>query len=211
MLRTAGSRAAARNPWDGGNARQAMQALRERLYAIPEVREFTRSARAKRHSAIDLAFGTSAWFLGIGLVAAAGLFQPWQAALGTASIVFALTCVSSLTHESWHSHLSNSRELNDLLSRWILSPLLFADFEEQQRKHLMHHAYLGEDDDPERPIYRMSTAAFVGMLVKRALVVPIVLGILRRTDGSNKNMTTAPPLSREGLMRIALIQGAWLS
>jgi fatty acid desaturase len=128
---------------------------------------------------------------------------------GTVALILGLSCVSALNHEAWHRHLSASERVNDVLSGWILSPLLVADFEVQQRNHLQHHAYLGEDADPDGQLYRMSTKTFVLMLLGRAMVIPYLLKIAGLRQEASANRTTERLLRGSSLLRIALVHGIW--
>jgi fatty acid desaturase len=195
------------NPWGAGNLKEELQGLRARFYNIPQVRDFVRGTRAQKRSGLDLLFAAATFFGGIALVLYGSNGALLIGGLGVIGIIAALTCVSSLTHESWHSSLSPSRDLNDFLSRWILSPLLFADFDAQRQKHLLHHIHLGEDDDPEGPLYRMATSDFLWMLMSRACVLPTLFRIL--TSKKTDNNATPSLVSLAGLLRIGLIQGSW--
>src|ERR1044071_6613797 len=55
--------------------------------------------------------------------------------------------VLNLMHECAHFHLFRVRALSDLWGRWIVGPLLLADFDGYRRRHWEHHKHLGEDGD----------------------------------------------------------------
>jgi fatty acid desaturase len=202
---------ASSNPWRRGSTKRDLQRLRARLRETAEVAAFAKISRQEKRSWPDLLFAAATIIGGVALVVH-GAGRNFLELLGASfMLVVGLSCVSSLTHESWHTNLSANKPLNDFISRWILSPLLVADFEIQQENHLLHHAYLGEDADPDGHLYRMSTRDFVRMLVGRAIVIPYVLKLagFRKEACTNGN---APRLiSGTGLFRILVVQGTWLT
>ena len=135
--------------WNNESTRRGLKRLRTDLSRIPEIAAYAKLSRSKKRSWPDLLFAAVAMFGGLALVVHGSKQSPLESLAGTAVLILGLSCVSALNHEAWHRHLSSSERVNDILSGWILSPLLVADFEVQQRNHLQHHAYLGEDADPD--------------------------------------------------------------
>ena len=193
--------------------RAVMKKIRHQLNAAPEIEVFLQKAKRQRSCGVDLLFVLVAFGLGLMLVALYALALPLIALAGTVCIVAALSAVSSLTHESWHGHLSNNPQINDFLSQWILSPLLVADYLPQRRNHLFHHSYLGEDKDPDGMLYRMSTREFVTMVARRFLIVPYllkILGVQKESSASIASEGHSLLASKAALMRIALVHGLWI-
>jgi fatty acid desaturase len=195
--------------WDSATTRHKLKRLRAELARIPEVAAYTRLSRSRKRSWPDLLFVVIAMLGGIALVIHGANQNLLESLAGTVALILGLSCVSALNHEAWHRHLSVSERFNDVLSGWILSPLLVADFEVQQRNHLQHHAYLGEDGDPDGQLYRMPTKAFVLMLLGRAMVIPYLLKIAGLRQEASANRTTERLLNGSSLLRIALVHGIW--
>lgn len=57
--------------------------------------------------------------------------------------------LTNLMHESAHYHVFKERWSSNLLGRWVLGPLMFANFDRYRQLHWAHHRNLGEDDDPK--------------------------------------------------------------
>ena len=193
--------------WNSESTRRGLKRLRAELSRIPEVAAYARLSRSKKQSWPDLLFAAVTMLGGIALVIHGSNRNLLESLAGTVVLVLGLSCVSALNHEAWHRHLSASERLNDILSGWILSPLLVADFEVQQRNHLQHHAYLGEDADPDGQLYRMSTKTFVLMLLGRAMVIPYLLKVAGLRQEASANRTTERLLRGSSLVRIALVHG----
>ena len=124
-------------------------------------------------------------------------------------LILALSCVAALKHEVWHRHLSASERVNDILSGWIDFVARRGILKSQQQNHLQHHAYLGEDADPDGQLYRMPTKTFVLMLLSRAMVIPYLLKIAGLRQEASANRTTERLLRGSSLLRIALVHGIW--
>jgi fatty acid desaturase len=71
-----------------------------------------------------------------------------------------------LLHECAHLLTFREPRRNELLARWLLAPLYFADFDAFRRRHWRHHRELGQPGDPKYT-YRIDIAGrrFVGLLV----------------------------------------------
>jgi|FEC22Drversion2_1045045.scaffolds.fasta_scaffold00873_8 fatty acid desaturase len=206
---TSSEQAARSTSWNNESTKRALKGLRGELSRIPEVAAYTTLSRSKKHSWPDLLFAAVTMLGGIGLVIHGSNQNLLESLAGTVLLVLALSCVAALNHEGWHRHLSASERVNDILSGWILSPLLVADFEVQQRNHLQHHAYLGEDADPDGQLYRMSTKTFVLMLLGRAMVIPYLLKVAGLCQEASANRAAERLLRGSSLLRIALVHGIW--
>ena len=55
----------------------------------------------------------------------------------------------NMMHECAHYHAFKGRWGSDLLGRWVLAPLMFADFDQYRLLHWAHHRDLGGRDDPK--------------------------------------------------------------
>jgi fatty acid desaturase len=191
------------------STKRALKKLRAEFSRVPEIAAYARWSRSKKVSWPDLLFAAAAMLGGVALVIHGASQSVVESMAGTVVLVFALSCVSALNHEAWHRHLSTSERVNDFLSGWILSPLVIADFEIQQQNHLQHHAYLGEDADPDGQLYRMPTRALALMLLGRVLVVPYLLKVAGLRQEASANPSAGRLLRASSLPRIALIHGLW--
>jgi fatty acid desaturase len=96
----------------------------------------------------------------------------------------AMNGLLNLMHEAAHYHVFRARWGSDVLGRWILGPLAFADFDGYRRRHWEHHRHLGFDGDTK-------DAYLVGIrgwrllaLLARCLAVMEAFGKFRRQWGS---------------------------
>ena len=66
-----------------------------------------------------------------------------------ALLVFGLSMngVLNLMHECAHRLVFRRGAWSDVLGRWIVGPLVFADFDRYRERHWAHHRYLGEPGD----------------------------------------------------------------
>jgi fatty acid desaturase len=55
----------------------------------------------------------------------------------------------NLMHECAHYHVFTKRWGSNVLGRWVLAPLMLADFDNYRQLHWAHHRNLGEGDDPK--------------------------------------------------------------
>ena len=58
-----------------------------------------------------------------------------------------LTGLLNLMHECAHRLAFRRRRSSDLLGRWLLGPLVLADFDAYRERHWAHHRNLGLDGD----------------------------------------------------------------
>ena len=61
----------------------------------------------------------------------------------------------NLMHECAHQHVFRNPRASVFLGRWIVSPMVVADFDAYQERHWRHHRKLGEAEDPKYA-YRVS-------------------------------------------------------
>jgi fatty acid desaturase len=72
----------------------------------------------------------------------------------------------NLMHECAHFHTFRRKELSDFWGRWLLGPLLFADFDGYRRRHWEHHKHLGvAGDTKDAYLIRISGASVLAMLL----------------------------------------------
>ena len=141
------------------------------------------------------------------LAAAAIGPSPW---LIVAWLWFGLTFTGplNLMHECAHRLAFRRRRSSDLLGRWVLGPLSFADFDAYRERHWAHHRNLGLDGDT-KDAYRVD--------IRGAGLVRLLAGCLSLRDAVRKFTRQAPPGEElplgEGvgmgaaLLRTAVVQG----
>lgn len=65
--------------------------------------------------------------------------------------------LGNVLHDCSHRNISRRAQVNDLIARTLVAPLLFADFEHYRKTHLAHHMHLGHPQhDPD---YLLSAGA----------------------------------------------------
>lgn len=58
--------------------------------------------------------------------------------------------LGNVLHDCGHRNVSRRAWVNDTIARYVVAPLLFADFEYYRKTHLAHHMHLGHPkDDPD--------------------------------------------------------------
>nr|MDQ3073943.1 fatty acid desaturase [Bacteroidota bacterium] len=60
---------------------------------------------------------------------------------------FSMNGILNLLHECAHWHVFIKKERSDLFGKYILAPMVFADFEGYRKRHWDHHRYLGVEGE----------------------------------------------------------------
>jgi len=76
----------------------------------------------------------------------------------------------NLMHECAHFHTFRMRELSDACGRWVVGPLLLADFDAYRRRHWEHHKHLGVDGDTKDAYLIEITGGKMFLMIGRCLV-----------------------------------------
>lgn len=71
----------------------------------------------------------------------------WYLLLLTVALGLGMNSVLNLMHEAAHALVFSRRSMSDLLGRWVLGPMLFADFDAYKIRHWDHHRFLGVDGE----------------------------------------------------------------
>ncbi len=117
----------------------------------------------------------------------------------------ALHGVINLMHECAHVHVFKRRWASDLLGRWILAPLMFADFDSYRDRHWEHHRSLGGPEDTKE-IYRSDIRGWGSLrLVLGGLTGGEIAERLRQLAPAS-----GPARSRGWLLRVAIVQALFL-
>jgi fatty acid desaturase len=98
------------------------------------------------------------------LIAAAVALAAWRPGPITFAAAFVIIgtqqyALSILSHDGKHRNLFHSAAMNDFAALWLTSAPLGTDFLRERRIHLDHHSRLGDDDDPDRDLYRAGDKA----------------------------------------------------
>lgn len=161
---------------------------------LPE--EWSRLSRVRGLADVALV-----WVGIFALVAVCGHFGVWWIHLiGIVGIGILQNHISSLTHHAIHSNIHPSRNLNDLLTRILLSAPMVQIFSVLRAEHLHHHAHMGDDDDAERYYYDLTRhrRREPGRLlpwVCGLFVGWVALGVVRRTLTGSRD-GGGPPATR---------------
>lgn len=135
------------------------------------------------------------------------------AALGPSPLVvllwlwFGLTLsgLLNLMHECAHRLAFRRRRSSDILGRWVLGPLVLADFDGYRERHWAHHRNLGQDDDTKDAYLVDIRGPALGSLLIRCL-------LLRRAAGTFARQSEVPggegrpPTLGAAFVRIAVVQ-----
>jgi fatty acid desaturase len=112
--------------------------------------------------------------------------------------------LTNLMHECAHYHVFKAREGSNLLGRWILGPLVFANFDRYRLLHWAHHRNLGESDDPKYS-YRVD--------IRGSRLLVLLLGCLSGLEGARKffhqhavHADVAAADSRRWVVRLLVVQ-----
>lgn len=118
-----------------------------------------------------------------------------------------MTGFSSLMHECWHRYAVSSVALNELIGRWIVSPMFLLDFDRYRDRHFQHHRHVGQEGDPDNAAWQKTVREFVADIAARLTVVPKVASMLF-TQRPIKQQA-APRLSTRAVGAIVLFHGLW--
>jgi fatty acid desaturase len=110
---------------------------------------------ARRRPARAAASIARCWILIAAAVALVAVAPGWLS-IAVAFVVVGTqqNALSVLAHDGKHRNLFASKRTNDRVTVALLTAPLGVDFEGDRVRHLSHHWRLGEDDDPDRDLYR---------------------------------------------------------
>jgi fatty acid desaturase len=175
----------------GGRAATVEKAWRQRIEAVVRPDELTDLSRRSLSDTIGLL--AVLWIEIIVLLAGANLLPRLGAAsavpLGILLVVLIATRINALgvvIHEGSHGFLARSRRLNDRLCNLGAAWWTINSVEEYRPTHRLHHRYLGEERDPDRPSYLLPDRrrALAVLVLKDLLAVTAVKRALILLSGS---------------------------
>lgn len=180
---------------------------RNRLLENPEVAAFVKQAARSGCTSWD--FWISTGFLGVGILGFANLnpSSSLLTALGLLLLELAgIAGFSSLSHESWHRRALPSAQLNNWVSKWLISPLLLRGYEGPMAAHVYHHRFFGSEQDPDSFVWRQTKKEYRNAQLSRLLIFPAVLQAIKQT-GSRGQKRNQP--QRIDLIAILLVHSTW--
>ena len=158
---------------------------------------------AKRSDVISIAVVGShllAVLSPIYLVAALG--PGWHTPILLLIFGLSMNGVLNLMHECAHILVFKRRDWSDVLGRWIVGPLVFADFDGYRERHWAHHKFIGEDGDTKDTyLIDIRRLGVVKALVRCASMAEAIGKFFRQ--GAPGGASTQ---SRMWFLRVALVQ-----
>jgi fatty acid desaturase len=164
-----------------GRAATVEKVWRQRIEAVVASDEL---AELSRRSLVDtVGLLAALWVEIIVLLVGANLLPrlslAWAVPIGILLVVLIATRINALgvvIHEGSHGFLARSRRLNDRLCNLGAAWWTINSVEEYRPTHRLHHRYLGEERDPDRPSYLLPDrrAAMAVLILKDLLAVTAV-------------------------------------
>jgi fatty acid desaturase len=115
-----------------------------------------------------------------------------------------------LMHECAHLLTFRSRVASEWFGRWVLAPLVLADFDGYRARHWVHHKRLGESDDT-KTAYRIDVRrTAVGKLLLRSLILVEAAERFAQQTRAADESGRKPGGMRKALARCALVQSLFL-
>jgi len=114
-------------------------------------------------------------------------------------------------HECWHRYAVASIGINEFIGHWIVAPLFLLDFEHHRDRHFGHHRYVGQDADPDHPVWRKAPRTFVRELAERWLIFPKAIAIFSvGRKAKNQQEMSRSRISRQAILAVVLFHGTWI-
>ena len=106
------------------------------------------------------------------------LQEPWAAPIALLVLGNRQRALGNILHDAAHRNLTRNRLLNDLVTRALIAPLLFASLSHYREPHFRHHLDLGaQDADPDLiPIPAAKAKSWVAAVAANTLSLRAVLG-----------------------------------
>ena len=129
----------------------------------------------------------------------------WLSLIGLPFQLAGIVGCSSVQHEAWHQRALPGRRANKFVAEWILAPLFMNDFAMSAQAHMSHHRYMGEAHDPDKASWHPSWKDFWIAQLKRWLIVPAIISVLRGLASGGRVAERADDESK-GVPRITYIR-----
>jgi fatty acid desaturase len=106
------------------------------------------------------------------------LQEPWASPFALLVLGNRQRALGNILHDAAHRNLTRNRLLNDLVTRALIAPLLFASLSHYRELHFRHHLDLGaQDADPDLiPIPAAKAKSWVAAVAANTLSLRAVLG-----------------------------------
>ena len=117
----------------------------------------------------------------------------------------------NLLHECAHYHVFSERKGSDFLGRWLLGPLIVADFDGYRWRHWEHHTHLGVDGDTKDAyLINIQGPYLIGLLL-RCLALIEALRKFRVQTVMHQGRGQEPSKPLVWLGRTALVHGLFFA
>lgn len=117
----------------------------------------------------------------------------------------------NLMHECAHYHVFSDQRGSNYLGRWLLGPLLFADFDGYRWRHWEHHTHLGVDGDTKDAyLINIHGLNLIGLLL-RCLTLIETLRKFRTQTVTYQAEGHEPSSPSVWLSRTALVHGLFFA
>jgi fatty acid desaturase len=150
--------------------------LRRSLLSYPAIAQSVRELRG-HVSMRDFYVSIGCLLVGVFGQAYAVQYQPWLMPVFLFIFLVGVAGTASLAHESWHHRSVPNKKFDRWLSRWVYTPMLLTDNEQQGRDHHFHHRITGEPDDPQAFVWSLPWKEFRNMQISVLLVLPAIYKI----------------------------------
>lgn len=117
--------------------------------------------------------------------------------------------IINLLHESAHGLSFASQARSRFLGRWVLGPLVLADFDVYRERHWQHHRRLGQSDDPKVVYHEDIRGKRLFWLFLRC--ISMVEGVRLLKSGGKGSTPRAKADVLAGLARVALVHSIFLA
>jgi fatty acid desaturase len=123
----------------------------------------------------------------------------------------AMSGLLNLMHECAHFHVFRERWASNVLGRWVLGPLFFADFDGYRKRHWDHHRKLGLPDD-SKVTYKVDVQRwrFVSLLLRCLVLIEALKRFRHQTRPGNRDASSRPAAGL-WVVRTLLTQGLLFS
>jgi fatty acid desaturase len=122
----------------------------------------------------------------------------------------ALNSLTNLLHEASHGLVFRNGTRSLALGRWVLGPLLLADFDGYTRRHWEHHRWLGEPADPKLA-YRVPFrgGAFATLALRCLAGMEATSKFRVQASAAGEGRAPRAWLARTALVQVLLFAALW--
>lgn len=138
------------------------------------------------------------------IYAAAALGLGWHTFVLLIVFGLGMNGILNLMHECAHILVFRRRDWSDALGRWLIAPLVFADFDAYRDRHWAHHKFIGEaGDTKDTYLIDIHGLGLLRTFIRCASMGEAVAKFLRQTPRA-----ADAPRSLTWLIRVAVVHAA---